>query len=228
MIKTVIFDFDNTLYEYEPCHIKGLETALTYLITITSFTMNQLKEGYTVAQKEVKKHTTKQAASHSRLLYFKNMCENLNLDRYELPIYLEELYWNSYLETMVLFPKVLELLKFLKSNTIKIGMCTDLTTRIQLQKVNKVKLQDYFDVIVTSEEAGVEKPDPYIFDLTLKRLHSNVNETLFIGDSLEKDIVGSISCGMKAIYLSKKPIKGYTCAKDIEEAYLIIRKGINS
>lgn len=228
MINTIIFDFDNTLYSYDPCHLSGLNASLNELSKYSLLDSNTLQDEYKKSQKEVKLHTNNQAASHNRLLYFKNLCERLNIESFSLPLKLEEIYWSNYIEQIRLFPGVIELLNELKKRNLKIGMCTDLTTQIQLRKILNCKLNTYFDVIITSEEAGVEKPNQYIFKLTLDKLGSRANECLFIGDSFEKDIRGSINFGMQAIYLSDKTIEGYTCAKTFLDVKRMVLEAIGN
>lgn len=224
MINTIIFDFDNTLYEYEPCHRMGLKASLNELMKYLNLKYESLELAYKQSQKEVKAHLINQAASHSRLLYFKNICERYSLNAIKLPLILEEIYWKTFLDYMQLKPGVIELLSDLKSREFKVGMCTDLTAHIQLRKIERLKIEEYFDVIVTSEEAGVEKPNPYIFEFTLSKLNSKASESIFIGDSIEKDIKGAIANGMKAIYLNDMEASEYLCALNINQVHAIINK----
>ncbi len=55
--------------------------------------------------------------------------------------------------------------------------------------------------IVDSTVAGVAKPDPRIFALALERLEASAKETLFVGDSLDKDIAGARAAGLRTAWL---------------------------
>jgi putative hydrolase of the HAD superfamily len=55
----------------------------------------------------------------------------------------------------------------------------------------QLKIDSLVDWIVSSEEAGVEKPHPYIFHLALRKMGLDQKEVLMIGDSQQKDILGS-------------------------------------
>ncbi len=113
-----------------------------------------------------------------------------------------EEYWTYILDNMKLNEGVLQLLEFCKKNKIKIGICTDLTVHIQHRKIRKLGIDKFIDAIVTSEEAGVEKPNFKIYDKILKKLDVIPQEALFIGDNLKKDVLGPIEYGMKAFWFS--------------------------
>ena len=57
-----------------------------------------------------------------------------------------------------LFPGVREFLQQLKSIGIRTANITDLTAQIQFRKMVYFGLDEYFDYVVTSEEAGCDKP----------------------------------------------------------------------
>jgi putative hydrolase of the HAD superfamily len=51
-----------------------------------------------------------------------------------------------------------------------------------------------------SDELGLRKPRPEIFEQTLKALNVTPSEALHIGDTLKADIVGARSIGMRAVH----------------------------
>ena len=60
--------------------------------------------------------------------------------------------------------------------------------------------------------AGTAKPDPVIFRQALSRLNAAADRSVFIGDSLEHDIVGARIAGMMTVYVNR------TGALDVEES----------
>jgi putative hydrolase of the HAD superfamily len=62
-------------------------------------------------------------------------------------------------------------------------------------------LREEFDVVVDSALAGVEKPDPAIFRVALDQLGVRAEETLYVGDLFEVDVVGARAAGMPAVLL---------------------------
>jgi putative hydrolase of the HAD superfamily len=104
---------------------------------------------------------------------------------------------------MVLHSEILEFLKECRQKRIKICIISDLTTKLQFQKIINLRIENFIDFFVSSEEAGEDKPGKNIFLLALKKLNLNPDEVLVIGDSYEKDIVGARHLGIKAILFDK-------------------------
>lgn len=72
-----------------------------------------------------------------------------------------------------------------------LGLITNGLSGIQRRRIERLELAQYFTVVVISEEAGVAKPSPEIFDLALDQLASPArSEVLMVGDSLSSDIAG--------------------------------------
>jgi putative hydrolase of the HAD superfamily len=80
---------------------------------------------------------------------------------------MEETYWNTFLENMKLYEASKSFLEKIKKLSIPSCIVIDLTTQIQMKKLIKLGLDSYINYLVTSEEAGVEKPDSKIFELAL-------------------------------------------------------------
>ena len=69
--------------------------------------------------------------------------------------------------------------------------------QIQIKKIQHLKINHLINYLVTSEEAGVEKPDKKIFQIALKKLNKDASAVIMIGDSMEKDIQGAQNCGIR-------------------------------
>ena len=73
--------------------------------------------------------------------------------------------------------------------------------RWQLSSLGITKV---FDTVTWSEEAGVEKPDPRIFEIGLERIGARPDEAVYVGDSFEADVVGARSAGIIPIHADYK------------------------
>ena len=65
----------------------------------------------------------------------------------------------------------------------------------------EAQLSQLFELILDSNLVGLRKPDPRIFLLALTRLGLSGSRVVFVGDSLEWDMVPAMKAGMKAIWL---------------------------
>jgi len=61
-------------------------------------------------------------------------------------------------------------------------------------------LEDYFDVIVISEEVSIEKPDKQIFQIVLDKLGVKAENAVMVGNRIDADIVGANRVGMKSVW----------------------------
>jgi putative hydrolase of the HAD superfamily len=204
-IKGILLDIDNTLYDYETAHKAALELVLASLVKKYSLDRNTLNQYYEKARVETHVVLSEMAASHNRLLYFQRMFEYLNMNalRYTLDAYND--YWDTFIENIKLHEGVYDFLKSLRGKSI--CLVSDLTALIQHRKIQRMKLCDYVDFLVTSEEAGREKPHPYIFMLALMKIGLTPADVVMIGDSYEKDITGAVNLGIRSLWFNKKNVK---------------------
>ena len=210
MPKAIIFDTDNTLYSYSPAHKLALESVFSKAELLLDINKNLFEEKFNEAKIEVKKRINNQASSHSRLLYIQRTIELLGFKtQLLLTLDLEQTYWRTFLQSCNLFPNVRELLEKLNSLNIKMAIITDLTSQIQFRKIIFFGLEQYFDYVVTSEEAGFDKPNKAPFRLALKKLNLHAEECWMIGDNLISDILGGNNFGLTTLhkYENKKDIK---------------------
>jgi putative hydrolase of the HAD superfamily len=201
-IKGVLLDLDDTIYEYQVCHDYAMERCYGEFKKIKKdFSFDDFRIGYKQAQESVKKYLSTQGSGHSRLLYFQVFFENF-FGRTEIKMTekFESMYWKNFFKKMVLVPGVVFFLKKCRGLNIKICIVSDLTTKIQFEKISFLKLGKYIDFVVTSEEAGAEKPLPFIFELALKKLNLTKDEVAMIGDHHKKDVEGAKSFGIKNVY----------------------------
>ncbi len=111
-----------------------------------------------------------------------------------------------------LFPNALEVVSEL-SKKYHLHILTNGFSEVQFVKVENSGLAPFFDTIITSEMAGMQKPHPEIFEYALKKTGAKIEETLMIGDDLDADILGAQQVGLDQIYVNfnkkahdKKPL----------------------
>lgn len=198
-LKGLLLDIDNTLYSYDPAHRAGLAAAFGYLRAHTSL---DLEPHFKAARRQVNERLAETAASHNRMLYFQGMCERLGLNSMRHAHKAYAAYWDAFLDAMRLDEGVLDLLK--AHDHLPVCLVTDLTAHIQFRKVERLGLAEFADFMVTSEEAGREKPDARMFGLALEKLGLAPDETCMVGDSYEKDALGAARAGIPAYWLNRE------------------------
>ena len=197
--KALLLDIDNTLYDYNISHAYAKKSVVQHCEAEFNIDETEILSAYEKARKKVHNELSETAASHNRLLYFQNMCEMLTINPIQQSLKLYNIYWDTFLENITPFEGVYELLEKYQN---KICLVTDLTAHIQYRKIHKLKLNQYCQSIVTSEEAGKEKPNPLMFKLALQKLNLKSSEVCMIGDNFKKDIFGANSLNIHTIWLN--------------------------
>jgi putative hydrolase of the HAD superfamily len=83
---------------------------------------------------------------------------------------------------------------------VRLGVVSNSDGRVA-EALEAAGLGQYFDVVVDSALAGVEKPDPAIFRAALDALDVPAAEALYVGDLYEVDVVGAHAAGISAVLL---------------------------
>lgn len=188
----ILFDTDNTLYHYEPAHEAAMKAVRDKVTRTLLITPSQFDAAFEQARKEIKARLNHTASSHSRLLYMQRMLEILGLGSQVLrALDFEQTYWRTFLSNAVLFDDVKELLDDLRLFGIATAIVTDLTAQIQFRKIVYFGLDHCFDYIITSEEAGFDKPHPAPFQIALEKINPKKNCIWMVGDNPVNDIQGA-------------------------------------
>ena len=66
----------------------------------------------------------------------------------------------------------------------------------------RIALDNYFSLFITSKELGVSKPNSAFFMGIASRLNLNTSKICMIGNDYNKDIVGAKNVGMKTILVA--------------------------
>lgn len=103
--------------------------------------------------------------------------------------------WNSNDEFV--YPEAEECLRKL-SKKYKIGIIANQVFGSE-ERLEKIGLLKYINLVVASAEEGVEKPDLRIFEIAL----SKAEESVMVGDRLDNDIVPANKIGMKTVWVKQ-------------------------
>ena len=189
----ILFDTDNTLYPYDPAHQKAMSALKQKISNTLNVPIKDVENNFNKSRSEVKKLLKNSAASHSRLLYIQRMLEFFGLgSQVLLALDFEQTYWRVFLSEARLFPGLEKFLEELRLFQVPMAIVTDLTAQIQFRKMVYFELDHYFDYIVTSEEAGYDKPHRLPFEISLKKMNLHKKQNIwFIGDNPKNDIEGA-------------------------------------
>lgn len=112
---------------------------------------------------------------------------------------------SSFSNSITVEPEVLDVLQELRGLGYRLGLVSNVSLRPDLMRgdLDALGLGQLLDASVFSSETGVRKPDPKIFQEALRRVGSEPQETVFVGDRLYDDIGGARAAGMRAIQTTR-------------------------
>lgn len=85
----------------------------------------------------------------------------------------------------------------------KVGVVSNNLLEEQQQKLRHCGLDGFVDVLVVSEEVGVSKPDPHIFEVALERIGCEASAAVMVGDSWTADVVGARGAGIRPVWFNR-------------------------
>lgn len=93
----------------------------------------------------------------------------------------------------------------------KLGIITNGFIQMQQERLERTGLTKHFELLVISEEVGLAKPHPGIFEHALARMgNPERSQVLMVGDNPEPDIQGGLNVGIETCWLNvhSKPVPG--------------------
>lgn len=169
----IFFDADETLFTFDS--FGGLQRMfLDYSITFTAEDF----QDYQAVNKPLWVDYQNGAISALQLQHqrFQGWSERLDVT----PGALNEAFLNAMAEICAPLPGAISLLDSLKGN-VKLGIITNGFTALQQIRLERTGLRDHFDALVISEQVGVPKPDPRIFDYALEKAGHPARERVLMG-----------------------------------------------
>ena len=200
-IKTAIFDLDHTLYNFMDCHEEADKAVADYVEEHFGIGYDIYRQRLTEAMRMTEdKIGQPNASTHSRTLRYQTLLEDIGAHAIDHAYPMCRAYWDTFYKHMTLEPVVMDILSTLKGMGVTIIVATDMTADVQLEKLRILGINNLVDYLVTSEEAGEEKPGDRILDLCVKKANTEASECVFIGDHPIRDVIGPMHYGMQAVW----------------------------
>jgi HAD superfamily hydrolase (TIGR01509 family) len=202
MLRAVLFDLDDTLFDHRHCAREALSAVHQSHMCFSAIPFDDF----------VRAH-----ADHLESLHLQVLAGTLDLDaaREERFRRLFQLagtdgagaaaaaafYRERYIAARRPIPGAPALLAGLRADA-RIAVISNNLLAEQREKMRQCGLDRHVDVLVVSEEVGKSKPDPAIFGVALDRLEVEASDALMIGDSWAADIEGARAAGIAAIWFN--------------------------
>lgn len=215
MIKGLIFDLDNTLYNED-----------LYFLEI----FRVFSEKYDLDFEKIRSIFTHDFRLKSKDI-FTDILKSIDFYHDQLQ---EELFYlyNTINIHLPLYDDAKEILKFSWENGLKTAIVTNGVLNAQKNKIRCLGIEKFVDFIVYAREFGrdFEKPHKKAYEKCLHELGLNSHSVLFIGDDPLTDISGASKCGIRTVFIRRGHFKNEAhCANyeidNLMELIPIIERG---
>jgi len=182
VLKTIIFDFDDTLIFSTQQHVESFKSAAN-------------KYGLSINEKEITKLFGKPV-----LEILKQVFPDINTSQLEKIKDEKEKRYEEIIQEKKpkLLKGVTQLLQYLSKHDFNIGiLSSDSIVNIKLI-LEKNKISNYFDKIMGSEDSKSHKPQPNGLLKIAKKMKSRADECIYIGDS-KYDMMAACNANMIGI-----------------------------
>ena len=195
MIRGILFDLDNTLFNFNNLKTEAARGA-AYAMVDAGLSMEK-----------------DEAASELLSFYWREGIDSDNIFEKFLERNMGEINFmildagiRAYLEIKMRllrpFPSVPTTLNWLNKQGYKMAIVTDAPRNKAIHRLVVMDLLKYFGYVVAFDDTGKIKPHKKPFQKALDYLQLDPHETLMVGDWMERDIVGARSLGMKTAFAS--------------------------
>lgn len=192
--EVILFDADETLFDFRRAEREALAK------TIGEYGMDYQEAYHLKIYQEINHQAWKDleegriTQDELKVIRFKRLSEALGV------AFDEHAFGKSYMAHLAqgsfLYEGVESLIEALSHN-FRLMIITNGLTDVQNKRIKQSTIAHFFEGIIVSEEVGVAKPNPQIFQLALDHLgHRDKATVLMVGDSLSSDILGGINFGI--------------------------------
>lgn len=205
MIDTVLFDMGGTLEDIvsTPQNLQGAARGITYILQSHGLIVTQETD-------EMREMLSQGHLSYSSLrevsgmelkperIWADYMLIDSGIDKEDIEAISEELAcaWENLHFDRHPRPGIEDMLEGLKLLKLKLGIVSNTASLYQVfDQLDKYGIRDYFSDVTLSSQVGYRKPHPSIFDISLRQMRSEAQHSVYVGDTVSRDILGSKRAG---------------------------------
>ncbi len=219
--KILIFDADDTLFDFKKSERVAFEN------TMTEFDFDYDEEKHFVPYKKINGALWKAldegkiTQKELKVERFRQFGEALSLifD----PVIFAKRFMFHLSEASFLYDESYKLVEALHKK-YRLGIITNGLTDVQVKRIRGSVIAHFFETIIISEEVGVSKPEPQIYELLLEEMDGvNKDKVLMIGDSIASDIRGGYNFGIDTCWYNANNVMNQTEVKPTYEIQSLLQ-----
>jgi HAD superfamily hydrolase (TIGR01549 family) len=204
MVRAVLFDLDDTLFDHRGCSRDALEAARLCHVSLGVMPLADLERLHSTFLEQLHGdvmlgNVPLEEARHER---FRRLLAAAGATAPEPVVALTAAaYRDRYKEVRRAVRGAVPLLAAL-AGRVRIGIVSNNLFDEQLEKLKLCGLEPFVHALIVSERVGVSKPDPAIFTAALEGVGCRADEAVMVGDSWTADIAGARAAGIRPVWFN--------------------------
>ncbi|MFB9769280.1 HAD family hydrolase [Lactiplantibacillus modestisalitolerans] len=206
MIKAIIFDLDDTLYDQKSPLITAVNQTLQR--TLTAEQANVVFQRFHEFNDQTFNRVTGQELTLEawQTARMRHSLAELTSEAVTTDWAIQfQMAYQRALTNIQLFDGLAATLTRL-SHCFKIGIITNGPAATQRNKLHQLQIEHYVhpDHIFISEELGIAKPDPSIFTTWAHQVGVRANEAVYVGDNAQLDVTSASHAGWQTFWFNHR------------------------
>jgi 2-haloacid dehalogenase len=204
--QAIFFDADDTLFDYPKAERAAVRACLREFripVKLRAFIASYRRHNKDVWQ-AFERGETDQATL--RVERFSRVAAEFGIEGLDV-VRLGHFYLEALADQPHLYPGALAAIRAL-ARTYPLALITNGIALVQRKRFAASPITKYFRAVVISEEVGIAKPDPRIFEPALAAVGVAACDVLYVGDSVTSDMAAARNAGMDFCWLNPdgKPV----------------------
>jgi HAD superfamily hydrolase (TIGR01509 family) len=204
----VLFDLDDTLFDQARAVRGGLEAIAARFEPLARQPLDKVRERHDTLLNRLHEGVLRGIMSidEARRIRLGRLLVDAGLQPTEADLDIAvTAYRTGYVDAWCAIAGARPLLERLRREA-RIAIVTNNKRDEQLAKLRACGLEDLIDALVVYEDARVAKPDPEMFQISLKRLGATADEAVVVGDSWSSDVLGAAAAGIRAVWFNRQGV----------------------
>ena len=209
MIRAVLFDLDDTLFDHQYCAHTALGTVRSMHDAFGRIDVSDFEAAHSRILETIHADVMvgRIPLNVARVERFRQLYETAGVNADETMSTRTALaYRDAYIAARQSVAGAAELLQAVRTRA-RVGIISNNLLEEQREKLRHCRLDVYCDALVVSEEFGVSKPDPKLFEIALSRLECAPHEAVMVGDSWPADVLGAIAAGIRPVWFNRNRMR---------------------
>lgn len=205
MIRAVLVDLDDTLFDHQHCAREALAGVRRLHDCFTAVDAGTLERAHSRILEDLHRDVLagRLDLHTARVERFRRLYLDAGVEAgAELAVETAAAYRERYLEARQAVEGAHDFLASVRTRAVVVIVSNNLLDE-QQDKLRHCGLDRHVDGLVVSEEVGVSKPAPRIFEVALERAQVTAGEAVMVGDSWRNDVEGARAAGIRAVWFNR-------------------------